>query len=62
MRLKVELEECIGDLGAALPAEDEHAAPGDGHREVAARRRALPLLRHLLPLTVLALVDQIKKK
>ena len=42
-----ELEEVVGDLGAALSGEDEHAVPRHGAREVAAGRRDVALLVNL---------------
>ena len=42
-----ELEEIVGDLGAALPGEDEHAVARHGAGEVTAGRRDVALLVNL---------------
>lgn len=46
--LKVELVQVVGDLKSRLPAENVHAASGNGGREITARR--WNLLAHLLDL------------
>ena len=45
--VECELEEVVGDLGAALPGEDEHTVARHGAGEVTAGRRDVALLVNL---------------
>lgn len=47
---EIELEETVGDLGAALTTEDKHGLASNGYGEVAASRRTVPRLSDLFPL------------
>jgi len=55
--LEFELEEVVGYLGSALPREHKHLVPAHGHREVAAGRRDLAALSHLLPACELPVLE-----
>lgn len=45
--IEAKLEQVIGDLGATLAREDEHAVPGHSQGKVTAGRGYVPLLVNL---------------